>query len=139
MRVTEQIDAMEASGVDSFRFLVVTRVIACTLLLPLLTGIADVLAILGAFVALFTELNMSWNLYLHSAMYALWLRDIIPALLKTVVFGLIIGVVGSHQGYTARGGTQGVGRAATNAVVIASLLLLFTDMVLARMTVLLWP
>ena len=138
MRVTEQIDAIEVAGIDSFRFLVVTRVIACTLLLPLLTAIVNILAILGAYLPAVTEMHMSWKLYFHRAVYSLWLRDVIPAILKTGVFGFIIGVIGSHQGYTATGGTAGVGRASTSAVVIASLLLLFTDMVLAKLIVLLW-
>lgn len=138
MRVTEQIDALEVSGIDSFRFLVVTRVIACTLLLPLLTGIVDVLALLGAFVADLTEAHVSAKLFFHSAIYSLWLRDVIPAIMKTVVFGFIIGVVGSNQGYTVTGGTAGVGRASTNAVVTASLLILFTDLVLAKLIVLIW-
>lgn len=138
MRVTEQIDAIEVSGINSFRLLVVTRVIACTLLLPLLTGIVDVLAILGAFVASLTEAHVSTKLFFHSAVYSLWLRDIIPAIMKTMIFGFIVGVVGSKQGYTVTGGTAGVGHASTQAVVIASLLILFTDMVLAKVTVLVW-
>ncbi len=138
MRVTEQIDAIEVSGTDSFKFLVVTRVLACTLLLPLLATIVNVLAILGAYIPSATEMHMSWSLYMHRAVYSLWLRDVVPATLKTVVFGFIIGVIGSYQGYTAKGGTEGVGRASTNAVVIASLLLLFTDMILAKLIVLIW-
>lgn len=138
MRVTEQIDAIEVSGIDSFRFLVVTRVIACTLILPLLTGIVNVLAIFGAFLYSLTEMHMSSQLYFHWAVYSLWLRDVIPAFLKTVVFGFIIGVVGCHQGYTATGGTEGVGRASTSAVVIASSLVIVTDMILAKVIVLIW-
>jgi phospholipid/cholesterol/gamma-HCH transport system permease protein len=138
MRVTEQIDAIEVSGIDAFRYLVVPRVIATTLILPLLTGIVDVLAILGAFIAAMAEMQMSWKLFIHSALYALWLRDVIPAILKTFLFGFIIGVVGSHQGFTVNGGTEGVGRASTNAVVISSMLLLFADMVLAKLIVFLW-
>jgi phospholipid/cholesterol/gamma-HCH transport system permease protein len=138
MRVTEQIDAMEVAGIDSFKFLVVTRVLACTLVLPLLTAIVNVLAILGAYLPAVTEMHMTWMLYFHRAVYSLWLRDVVPAILKTAVFGFIIGVIGCHQGYTATGGTAGVGRASTSAVVIASLLLLFTDMVLAKLIVLIW-
>ena len=138
MRVTEQIDAMEVSGIDSFRFLVVTRVLACTLILPLLTGIFNVLAILGAFVPAVTEMHMSWTLYFHWAVYSLWLRDVVPAILKTLAFGFIIGVIGSHHGYTVSGGTEGVGHASTNAVVSASLLLLLSDMILAKLIVLIW-
>jgi phospholipid/cholesterol/gamma-HCH transport system permease protein len=138
MRVTEQIDAIEVSGTDSFRLLVVTRVLACTLLLPLLAGIVNVLALLGAYIAASSEMHMSWMLFFHSAVYSLWLRDVVPAILKTLVFGFIIGAIGCHQGYAARGGTEGVGRASTNAVVIASLLLLFADLVLAKLIVLIW-
>ena len=138
MRVTEQIDAIEVAGIDSFRFLVVTRVLACTLLLPLLTAIVNILAILGAYLPAVTEMHMSWKLYFHRALYSLWLRDVVPAILKTGVFGFLIGVIGCHRGYTASGGTAGVGRASTSAVVIASLLLLFTDMVLAKLIVLVW-
>lgn len=138
MRVTEQIDAMEVSGVDSFRFLVVTRVLACTLLLPLLAGMVNVLAILGAYISAATDMSMSWTLYFHRAIYSLWLRDIVPAIVKTFVFGFIIGAVGCHEGYTASGGTEGVGRASTKAVVTTSLLLLFTDMLLVKLIVLIW-
>jgi phospholipid/cholesterol/gamma-HCH transport system permease protein len=139
MRVTEQIDAVEASGIDSFRLLVVPRVIACVALLPLLSGIVNGLALLGAFLASATETHISSTLFFHRAIYSLWLRDVIPATLKTAVFGFIIGVTSSEQGYTANGGTAGVGRASTKAVVHASLLLLFTDMIVAKVSVLLWP
>jgi len=138
MRVTEQIDAMEVSGIDPLKYLVVPRTIACTLLLPLLTGIVNMLAILGAYVAVSTEMNMSWNLYSYGAVNSLWLRDVIPGILKTIVFGFIIGIVGCYRGYHASGGTEGVGRAATSAVVIASLALLVTDMVLVKIVVMLW-
>jgi phospholipid/cholesterol/gamma-HCH transport system permease protein len=138
MRVTEQIEAIEISGIDSFKFLVVTRVLACTLLLPLLTGIVNVLAILGAYISAFMEMHMAWNLYFYRALYSLWLRDVIPAILKTVVFGFIIGVTGCHKGYNATGGTQGVGRASTSAVVVASLLVIFADLILAKLIVLIW-
>ncbi len=138
MRVTEQIDAIEVTGTDSFRFLVVSRVTACALLVPLLTGIVNILAILGAYVSAAAEMHMSWPLYFHYTVNSLWLRDVIPTILRTIVFGFIIGVVGSHQGYNATGGTAGVGRAATNTVVNTSLLLVFTDMVLAKLIVLIW-
>ena len=138
MRVTEQIDAMEVSGVVPFRYLVMTRVIACTLLLPLLTGIVDLLAILGAYVAVKIDMNMSGQLYVYRAVNSLWLRDVIPGITKTAIFGFIIGIVGCYQGYHATGGTEGVGRASTNAVVISSLLVLFTDMVLVKVMVMIW-
>ncbi len=138
MRVTEQIDAIAVSGTDSFRLLVMTRVLACTLLVPLLAGMVNLLAILGAYVAAATESHMAWDLYFHTAVNSLWLRDVVPAILKTFVFGFIIGVIGCYEGYTAGGGTAGVGRASTRAVVASSMLLLITDMILAKITVLVW-
>jgi phospholipid/cholesterol/gamma-HCH transport system permease protein len=138
MRVTEQIEAIEVSGIDSFKFLVITRVFACTILLPLLAGIVNVLAILGAYVSASVEMHMSWSLYFHRAVYSLWLRDVVPSILKTGVFGFIIGVIGCYKGYNATGGTQGVGRASTGAVVVASLLVIVADLVLAKLTVLIW-
>ena len=138
MRVTEQIDAMEVSGVDPFKYLVVTRVVACTLLLPLLTGIVNVLAILGAYVAVSTEMSMSWRLYFYWVVNSLWLRDVIPGITKTLIFGFIIGIVGCYQGYHAVGGTEGVGRASTSAVVISSLSLIIMDMVLVKVVVMIW-
>lgn len=138
MRVTEQIEAIEVSGIDSFRFLVITRVLACTILLPLLVGTVNVLAILGAYVSASMEMHMSWSLYFHRAVYSLWLRDVVPSILKTGVFGFIIGVIGCYKGYNATGGTQGVGRASTGAVVVASLLVIVADLVLAKLTALIW-
>ncbi|MDH3251673.1 MAG: ABC transporter permease [Ignavibacteria bacterium] len=138
MRVTEQIDAMEVSGINPFKYLVVSRVIACMILLPLLTGIVDLLAILGAYIAMVIDVNISWRLYLHSVTSSIWMRDLLPSIAKTVVFGFLIGLVGTHQGYTTKGGTEGVGRASTTAVVISSLLIIFVDMVLVKLTVIIW-
>jgi phospholipid/cholesterol/gamma-HCH transport system permease protein len=138
MRVTEQIDAMEVAGINPFKYLVVTRVVACTLLQPLLTAIVNTLALLGAFIAVHVELNMSWRLFFDSVIWSLWLQDVIPGITKTLVFGFIIGLVGCHQGYTTTGGTEGVGKASTTAVVIASLLIILTDMVLVKVSVLAW-
>jgi phospholipid/cholesterol/gamma-HCH transport system permease protein len=81
---------------------------------------------------------MSWQLYVYRAVNSLWLRDVIPGITKTAIFGFIIGIVGCYQGYHATGGTEGVGRASTNAVVISSLLVLFTDMVLVKVMVMIW-
>ncbi len=138
MRVTEQIDAMEVSGINPFKYLVVSRVIACMILLPLLTGIVDLLAIVGAYVAMAIDVNISWPLYFHSVTHSIWMKDLIPSISKTVVFGFLIGLVGTHQGYMTKGGTEGVGRASTTAVVISSLLIIFVDMLLVKLTVILW-
>jgi phospholipid/cholesterol/gamma-HCH transport system permease protein len=138
MRVTEQIDAMEVSGIDPFKFLVVTRVVACIILQPLLTAIVDGLGLLGSYVAVAIESDMSWQLYWNSVTQSLTFADLVPGIAKTLIFGFIIGLVGSHQGYKATGGTVGVGRASTTAVVLSSLLIIFVDMILVKITVWIW-
>jgi phospholipid/cholesterol/gamma-HCH transport system permease protein len=139
MRVTEQIDAMEVSGIDPFKYLVVTRVLACILLQPLLTAIVNSVGLFGAYVAVAIESSMSWRLYWDSVVQSLTFADLIPGLAKTAIFGFIIGIVGCHQGYHAEGGTVGVGKAATTAVVLSSMLIIFVDMILVKLTVLVWP
>ncbi len=139
MRVTEQIDAMEVSGIDPYKYLVVTRVLACIILQPLLTAIVNSVGLFGAYVAVALESSMSWRLYWDSVVQSLTFADLIPGLAKTAIFGFIIGIVGCHQGYHAEGGTVGVGKAATTAVVISSMLIIFVDMILVKLTVLLWP
>ena len=139
MRVTEQIDAMEVSGINPFKFLVVTRVLACIILQPLLTAIVNGVGLFGSYIAVAIESSMSWTLYWDSVVQSLTFADLIPGLAKTAVFGFIIGIVGCHQGYTAEGGTVGVGRASTTAVVLSSMLIIFVDMVLVKLTVLIWP
>ncbi|HTY37479.1 MAG TPA: ABC transporter permease [Bacteroidota bacterium] len=139
MRVTEQIEAMEVSGIDPYKFLVVTRVLACVLLQPLLTAIVNAVGLFGAYVAVAIESSMSWRLYWDSVVQSLTFADLVPGLAKTAIFGFVIGIVGCHQGYHAEGGTAGVGKAATTAVVLSSMLIIFVDMVLVKLTVLVWP
>lgn len=139
MRVTEQIDAIEVTGIDPYKYLVVTRVVACILLQPLLTAVVNAIGLFGSYVAVAIESSMSWRLYWDSVVHSLTFADLIPGLAKTSIFGFIIGIVGSHQGYYAEGGTTGVGRASTSAVVLSSMLIIFADMILVKITVLLWP
>jgi phospholipid/cholesterol/gamma-HCH transport system permease protein len=139
MRVTEQIDAMEVSGIDPYKFLVVTRVLACVILQPLLTAIVNSVGLFGSYVAVAIESNMSWRLYWDSVVQSLTFADLIPGLAKTAIFGFIIGIVGCHQGYHAEGGTVGVGKASTTAVVLSSMLIIFVDMILVKLTVVIWP
>jgi phospholipid/cholesterol/gamma-HCH transport system permease protein len=139
MRVTEQIDALEVSGIDPYNYLVVTRVIACIILQPLLTAIVNVIGLFGSYVAVAVESAMSWQLYWDSVIRSLGFADLIPGLAKTAVFGFVIGIVGSYEGFNATGGTAGVGRASTKAVVLSSMLIIFVDMILVKLTVLLWP
>lgn len=139
MRVTEQIDAMEVSAINPFKFLVVSRVVATTLILPILTMYVIVISLLGAFVAVILTDNMSFIYYQNSVIASIAYGDLIPALFKTFIFGYIVGIVGSYKGYTADGGTEGVGRASTTAVVMSSLLILIVDMIMVKLTLWLWP
>lgn len=139
MRVTEQIDAMEVSAIDPFRFLVVTRVIACSLILPVLTLYVVFLAIFGGYLAMILSQSMSLQLYVVSVVEAIRFGDIIPGIGKTFFFGFIVGIVGSFKGYNADKGTEGVGKASTTSVVLASLLILVTDTVLVKITLMIWP
>ena len=122
MKVTEQIDAMEASAVNPYKFLVVTRVLACMLMLPLLTLVTDFFGVAMGWVASTLTEPVSLQLFLHDGFKSVAYRDFLPSTLKTMVFGLIIGVISCFQGMRATGGTEGVERAATSSVVLASLL-----------------
>lgn len=139
MRVTEQIDAMEVSAVNPFKFLVVTRIIATTMILPILTVYVIIIAIFGGYLAVIITDSMSFEYYRISVINAIEFGDFIPGVAKTFVFGYIVGLVGTYKGYTAEGGTEGVGRASTTSVVLSSLLILIFDMVLVKITLWLWP
>jgi phospholipid/cholesterol/gamma-HCH transport system permease protein len=138
MKVTEQIDALEVSAIDPFNYLVVTRVTACIIMMPLLTSYVDFLAIFGGYLAEFVEGNSSLQLYFSEVVTGLRFTDILPGVGKTAVFGFIIGIVGAYQGYTTNRGTEGVGKAATTAVVLASLNIIFVDMVIVQLSLLLF-
>lgn len=139
MRVTEQIDAMEVSAVNPFKYLVVTRVISTTMILPILTIYVVFIALIGAFIAVIVVENMSLVYYIDSVVGAVEFGDLIPGIAKTFVFGYIVGLVGCYKGFTTEGGTEGVGKASTTSVVIASLLILIFDVVLVKVTLWLWP
>src|SRR5215475_1440413 len=133
MKVTEQIDAMEASAVNPHKFLVATRVLACMLMLPLLTLVTDFFGIVMGWVANAAAQPISLQLFIHSGFKNVTFNDFLPPTLKTIVFGLLIGVISCFQGMNARGGTQGVERAATNSVVLASLFIILADVLLVRL------
>ncbi|HEX2868244.1 MAG TPA: ABC transporter permease [Ignavibacteriales bacterium] len=139
MRVTEQIDAMEVSAVNPFKYLVVTRVIACTLILPVLTVYVIFIAIMGGYIAITLSQSINFSYYVNSLMVSIRFGDFIPGVAKTFVFGFIVGLVGAYKGYTAENGTEGVGKASTTSVVVSSLLILLFDMVLVKLTLWLWP
>ena len=134
MRVTEQIDAMEVSGTNPFKYLVVTRVLAVTLMLPLLVIIGDFIAIFGSYLVENVKGNVSFMLYFNQVFDALEFGDIIPATIKTFFFGLAIGIVGCFKGYNCEKGTEGVGKAANSAVVFTSLLLFIIDFIAVFVT-----
>lgn len=139
MRVTEQIDAMEVSAVNPFKYLVVTRIFACTFILPILTIYVIFIALLGSYIAVVLVQNMTYSYYVDAVITSVEFGDAIPGILKTFVFGFIVGIVGTYKGYTATNGTEGVGKAATTAVVVSSLMILIFDMVLVKVTLWLWP
>jgi phospholipid/cholesterol/gamma-HCH transport system permease protein len=127
MRVTEQIDAMEVSGTNPFKYLVVTRILATTLMLPLLVVFGDFIALYGSALVENLKGGMSFQFYFNTVFDALSFGDFIPATLKSFFFGFVIGLVGCYKGYYCKKGTAGVGKAANTAVVTASLLVFFVD------------
>jgi phospholipid/cholesterol/gamma-HCH transport system permease protein len=139
MRVTEQIDALEASAVDAFRYLVVTRVVSCVIALPILTTVMNFAGMLGGFFAETAATGMSLGLYFNRAFTLIDMSDYIPATLKTMVFGFIIATISSYLGFTTSSGTEGVGRASTRAVVLSSILIIASNVVLVRLIFFLFP
>jgi phospholipid/cholesterol/gamma-HCH transport system permease protein len=130
---------MEASAVDSYKFLAATRVLACVLMLPLLTLAADFCGILMGWVANTLTEPISFRLFLENGFKNVAFNDFLPPTLKTAVFGLIIGVVACFQGMNTRGGTEGVGRAATSSVVLSSLFVILADVLLVRLILVFFP
>jgi phospholipid/cholesterol/gamma-HCH transport system permease protein len=139
MRVTEQIDAMEVSAVDPYKFLASTRVLACILMLPLLTLCADASGIALGWISSTLSQPITLQLFLHSGMKDATLSDFLPPTFKTTVFGLIIGVVSCFQGMRTTGGTAGVGRSATSSVVLSSLFVILADVILVRLIQVFFP
>lgn len=129
MRVTEQIDAMEVSGTNPFKYLVVTRVAACTLMLPVLVVIADFISLYASYIGVNIKDVVSLNLYYNNVFNSLVYGDLIPALIKTYFFGFAIGIIGCYKGYYSNKGTEGVGLAANSAVVVSSLLVFIIDLI----------
>jgi len=134
MNVTEQIDAMQVSGTNPFKYLVVTRVLSATLMLPLLVIFADAIGLLGSFVGVNLRGNVSAHLFFSQVFQSLTFKDLFPAFIKTFFFGFAIGVIGCYQGYNSNKGTEGVGKAANSAVVIASLMVFLIDMIAVQIT-----
>lgn len=139
MRATEQIDAIESLSIDSFKYLVVPRIIACTVALPVLTLFLDFSGLLGGFLSEYAMSRLSFNLYIARSFASFELSNFYAPTLKTAVFGFTIGTVSSFLGYTTNEGAQGVGRAATRSVVISSLLIILLDVLLIKFIFFMFP
>ena len=134
MKVTEQIDAMEVSSINPMRYLVVTRVWAATLMVPLLILYADALGIIGSWAGANIKGDVSFVLFFAQAFNHVDFIDFMPAFFKSFFFGAVIGLVGCYKGYNAGRGTESVGVAANSAVVLASLLVIIVDMIAVQVT-----
>ncbi len=134
MKVTEQIEAMEVSSINPMRYLVVTRVLAATLMIPILILYADALGILGGWAGANIKGNVSFVLFFSQAFSSVGFIDFLPAVVKSIFFGLAIGLVGCYQGYNAGRGTASVGVAANSAVVLASFLVIVIDLIAVQIT-----
>ena len=134
MRVTEQIDAMEVSGTNPFKYLIVTRVLATTLMLPVLVNLSNAISLYGGYLGVNIRGSISWSLYWTQVFQAASYTDLMPSLIKTFFFGFAIGLVGCFKGYYSDRGTEGVGRSANSAVVVASLLVFIIDLIAVQIT-----
>lgn len=134
MKVTEQIDAMEVSSTNPIKYLVVTRVLAATLMIPLLVLYADTLGILGSWIGANIKGDVTLILFFSKAFHEVQFMDFLPAFIKSFFFGAVIGLVGCYKGYNAGRGTVSVGLAANSAVVLASLLVIIVDMIAVQIT-----
>jgi phospholipid/cholesterol/gamma-HCH transport system permease protein len=129
MKVGEEVDALETMGLNPIRFLVVPRYLAMLIMLPCLTTVADTAGVLGG--AIFAAMNMGWSLknYLLRTVDALLMRDIVTGLIKSLVFAVIITKIGCYEGFTVKGGAEGVGRSTTASVVKSIFSVIAADMV----------
>lgn len=134
MKVTEQIDAMEVAGNNPFKYLVVTRIAAATIMLPILVVVADAIGLFGAYVGVNLNGDVSMHLFFLQVFEKLTFIDIIPAIIKTFFFGFAVAVIACYQGYSASKGTEGVGKAANASVVYASLMVFIIDMIAVQLT-----
>ena len=134
MKVTEQIDAMEVSGTNPFKFIVVTRIVSTTLMLPLLVIFADIIALYGSYIGVNLKGDVSFTLFFSQVIEKLNFMDVFPAFIKTFFFGFAIGLIGCYNGYNSNNGTVGVGKSANSAVVYASLLVFIIDMLAVQIT-----
>ena len=134
MRVTEQIDAMEVSGTNPFKYLVVTRILAATLMLPILTMLGDAVGLYAAYLGINLRGVTTLALFTNNILSSLAFGDVLPAVIKTYFFGFAVGVIGCYKGYNSEKGTEGVGQAANSAVVVSSLVIFIIDLLAVQIT-----
>ncbi|MFN5183623.1 MAG: MlaE family ABC transporter permease [Bacteroidota bacterium] len=134
MKVTEQIDAMEVSGTNPFRFLVITRILATTLTLPILVVFGDGISLIGSWMGDNLKGHISWPLFRNQVFETLTYGDLIPSILKSFFFGFTIGAIGCYKGFNTSTGTEGVGRAANSSVVVASLIVFIIDFIAVQIS-----
>ena len=134
MKVTEQIDAMEVSATNPMNYLVLTRVLAATLIIPILVLFADAAGLIGSWLGMNIKGDVNFFLFFYQAFGSITFMDFIPAFIKSFVFGSVIGTVGCYIGFNAERGTESVGKAANSAVVIASLMVIIVDVIAVQIT-----
>ncbi len=134
MKVTEQIDAMEVSGTNPFKYIVVSRILSATFMIPILVIIGDAIALFGSFLAVKITSAVSLTLFFNRVFESAHFSDFIPAFIKTFFFGFAIGMIGCYKGYNSKKGTEGVGESANSSVVVASLLVFVIDLVAVQIT-----
>jgi len=134
MKVTEQIDAMEVSGTNPFKYLVVTRVLAATFMLPVLGMLSDAISLYGAYLGVNIRGITSFNLFWAQVFDNLSFSDVIPAFVKSYFFGFAVGIIGCYKGYNSSKGTEGVGRSANSAVVVSSVMIFVIDLLAVQVT-----
>ncbi len=135
MRVTEQIDAMEVTGINPVNYLVLNRVMATTFMVPILVVFADFVALVGSYIAVQINQNVQLILFMRQAFESLAFIDVIPALIKTFFFGFFIGIIGCYEGYFCQKGTEAVGMASNAAVVKSSLAIFFINLIAVQATI----
>jgi phospholipid/cholesterol/gamma-HCH transport system permease protein len=129
MKVSEEIDALEAMGLNSVRYLVVPKYLALLVMMPCLTLISDLAGILGGAIFEISQLDQTFRTFLTATRDFLVMRDITTGLIKSLVFGLIITKVGCYEGFSVKGGAEGVGKATTSSVVVSIFLIIFADVI----------
>lgn len=134
MKVTEQIDAMEVSGTNPFKYLVVTRVLAATLMLPVLVMLGDAISLFGSYIGVNIRGVTSFHLFYTQVFDNLVFGDVLPAFIKSFFFGFAVGVIGCYKGYHSNKGTEGVGQSANSAVVLASVMIFIIDLIAVQVT-----